>query len=451
MTAPARVAAYRALLGIDDGALDLPSALADSRRRLADPRDRALAAEIVHGTLRWRRALDALIAGAATTGRLPTDARVLTVLRLSLYQILHLDRVPASAVVDDAVDLTRLAQRTAAAGFVNALLRSLLRQRHRLALPPRPQRPGDRAGALAYLGITQSHPEWLVSRWLSRYGLDAADAWVRFNNATPSVTLRVNPLRGTRQQAQAWLREQGVLTEPTRYAPLGLVVQEADNPAVVHDPTDRWMVQDEASQLVSLVVGAGPGDRVLDLCAAPGGKTTAMAADMRDTGLLVACDIRPRRMRLLRETLGTSGANATRVVQVGRSGSLPFEPLFDRVLVDAPCSGLGTVRRDPDLKWRREESDLPGLAAVQETLLARAAATVRPGGRLVYATCSSEPEENERVAEAFLAAHPHFVAAVAPALPASMAGLVDEYGVLRTLPHRDGLDAFFAAGFVRER
>jgi 16S rRNA (cytosine967-C5)-methyltransferase len=449
MTAPARVAAYYALTGIDNGALDLPSALVESRRRLSDPRDRALAAEIVHGTLRWRRALDALVAGAAATGRVPTDARVLTVLRLSLYQILHLDRVPASAVVDDAVDLARLAQRAPAAGFVNALLRSLLRHKHRLALPPRPQGHDDRAGALAYLGITQSHPEWLVSRWLSRYGLETADAWVRFNNSTPSVTLRVNPLRGTRDDAQAWLREQGVLTEPTRYAPLGLVVQAADNPAVVHEPTDRWLVQDEASQLVSLIVGARPEDRVLDLCAAPGGKTTAMAADMRDIGLLVACDVRPRRMRLLRQALATFGARASRVVRVDRDGPLPFGPLFDRVLVDAPCSGVGTLRRDPDLKWRRDEAELAGLAAVQESLLARAAATVRPGGRLVYATCSSEPEENEHVVETFLAGHPQFVAAAAPALPAAVASLVDEHGVLRTLPHRDNLEAFFAAGFVR--
>ena len=205
----------------------------------------------------------------------------------------------------------------------------------------------------------------------------------------------------------------------------------------------------EASQLVSLVVGARPRQRVLDLCAAPGGKTTAMAADMDDAGVLVACDVRPRRVRLLRDALTSFGSNAARVVQVGREGPLPFEPGFDHVLVDAPCSGLGTVRRDPDLKWRRNEADLPALAAAQLALLDRAAACVKPGGRLVYATCSSEPEENDDVVHAFLASHPSFSPSPAPALPPSVAGLIDEHGVLRTLPHRDQLEAFFAAGFVR--
>lgn len=450
MTAPARVAAYQALSAIDDHALDLPTAIAEGRRRLSDPRDKALAAEIVHGTLRWRRALDALIAKAATTGRLPADGRVLTILRLSLYQILHLDRVPASAVVDDAVDLARLAQRAPAAGFVNALLRSLLRQRHRLALPPRPQPGGDREAALAYLGVTHSHPDWLAGRWLDRYGLDAAEAWVRFNNATPAVTLRVNALRATRAETQAWLDQRGVRTTPTRHAPLGLVVEEMENPGVLHEATDRWVIQDEASQLVSLIVGARPEHRVLDLCAAPGGKTTAMAADMHDTGMLVACDVRPRRIRLLRDTLTTFGTHATRVVHVARDGPLPFAAAFDRVLVDAPCSGLGTVRRDPDLKWRRHEAELPGLAAAQESLLDRAAATVAPGGRLVYATCSSEPDENDDVLDRFLRSHPQFTLSEATDLPAATAGLLDERGVLRTLPHRHGLEAFFAAGLVRK-
>jgi 16S rRNA (cytosine967-C5)-methyltransferase len=451
MTAPARVAAYQALLAIADHGLDLPAALAESRRRLSDARDKALAAEIVHGTLRWQRALDALIAAAATTGRVPTDGRLLTILRLSLYQILHLDRVPASAVVDDAVDLARLAQRAPAAGFVNALLRSLLRQRHRLQLPPRPPPGGDRHAALAYLGITHSHPEWLVGRWLDRYGLDAAEAWVQFNNATPPVTLRVNALRATRAETQAWLEERGVRTRPVRHAPLGLVVEETENPSVLHEVTDRWVIQDEASQLVSLMVGAHQGERVLDLCAAPGGKTTAMAVDMQDTGLLVACDVRPRRLRLLRETLAAFGTHAGRVVHVSRDAPLPFAPAFDRVLVDAPCSGLGTVRRDPDLKWRRHEADLAVLAAAQELLLYRAAATVAPGGRLVYATCSSEPDENDDVVDRFLRAQPEFTLAAAPVLPPTAAGLVDERGVLRTLPHRDGLEAFFATGFVRRR
>jgi 16S rRNA (cytosine967-C5)-methyltransferase len=219
---------------------------------------------------------------------------------------------------------------------------------------------------------------------------------------------------------------------------------------VLHDSTDRFVLQDEASQTIPLLVGAQPGHRVLDLCAAPGGKTTAIAGDMQDRGVLVACDVRERRVRVLRAAVVASGAHAVRVLQVDRDGPLPFAPVFDRVLVDAPCSGLGTLRRDPDIKWRRVESDLAGFAATQRTLLDRAAGAVAPGGRLVYATCSSEPEENEAVVEWFLGAHPGFRSdPQTETLPAQLAPLVDAQGFLQTLPHRHGLEAFFGAAFVR--
>ena len=450
MTAPARVAAYHALMAVGEGRLDLPAALAASRDHLVDSRDRALAADIVQGTLRWQRALDAVVESMARTGRVPTDHRVLTVLRLSLYQIQHLDRVPASAVVDDAVDLTRLAGRGQSAGFVNACLRSVLRQRQHLTLPARPADAGSRDAALAYLGVTHSHPNWLVARWLDRHGFDAAEAWVTFNNQTPPLTLRANALRIDREALQTWLAERGVVTHPTRYTPLGLIVETIEDPRVLHDATDRFVLQDEASQAVSLLVGARPGDRVLDLCAAPGGKTTAIAGDMQDRGVLVACDVRERRVRVLRSAVAASGARAVRVLQVDRDGPLPFGPSFDRVLVDAPCSGLGTVRRDPDIKWRRTEDDLAGFGAAQRQLLHRAAGVVAPGGRLVYATCSSEPEENEAVVESFLAEHDEFrLDPRHEALPAQTAPLVEARGFLRTLPHRHGLEAFFGAALVR--
>lgn len=450
MTAPARVAAYHALTAVGEGRLDLPAALTASRDHLTDPRDKALAADIVQGTLRWQRALDAVVELVARKGRVPTDHRVLTVLRLSLYQILHLDRVPASAVVDDAVDLARLAGRGQSAGFVNACLRSVLRQRPRLALPARPADVSSGDAALAYLGITHSHPNWLVARWLDRHGFEAAEAWVTFNNQPPPLTLRANALCTDREALQTWLAERGVVTHPTRYAPLGLIVDTVEDLRVLHDATDRFALQDEASQSVALLVGAQPGDRVLDLCAAPGGKTTAMAGDMQDRGVLVACDVRERRVRLLRSAVAASGAHAVRVLQVDRDGPLPFGPIFERVLVDAPCSGLGTLRRDPDIKWRRTESDLARFAAAQRQLLQRAADVVAPGGRLVYATCSSEPEENEAVVESFLAQHDEFrLDPSLEALPAQTAALVDARGFLQTLPHRHGLEAFFGAALVR--
>jgi 16S rRNA (cytosine967-C5)-methyltransferase len=441
--APARTAAFAALRAIEDARIDLPTALAQSRERLTDDRDRALAADIIAGTLRWRGALDHLIAHVAGRSIDRLDVEVVTVLRLSLYQILHLTRVPASAVVDDAVDLCRLARKPSATGFVNAVLRTTLRQRNHLPLPPRPADATDRAAALAYLSVTGSHPEWLVARWLDRYGFESTERWVQFNNVTPSLTLRVNRLRATREELTASLERDEVETIPTRWAPHGLIVT-GGHP--LRAPRDgRFFVQDEASQLVALIVGARPGERVLDLCASPGGKATALAEDMGDSGTLVACDVRPRRIRLLRDMVNESGAVSIRLVQVSRSGGLPFTGLFDRVLVDAPCSGLGTVRRDPDIRWRVKPADIPALAATQLDLLHRAASAVRPGGRLVYATCSSEPEENEDVVSAFLASRSDFLSTPAIDDLAALSPLLDARGFFRTLPFEHGLDAFFAA------
>ncbi len=449
MTAPARTAAFHALRAIAARAQDLPAALARSRQALADERDRALAAEIVTGTLRWLRSLDALVERFANRPLRRIDPDVLTILRLSVYQLLQRDRGPASAVVDDAVDLTRAARKPNATGFVNAVLRSLLRQRQKLPLPPRPGAP-DRAAQLAYLGVTHSHPEWLVERWLDRHGFDATEAWVRFNNETPALMLRVNTLRAAVDEAARALAADAVETERARHAPDGLAVTSG-NP--LRRPQDGLVfVQDEASQLVALAAGARPGERVLDLCASPGGKTAAMASSMRDTGLLVASDVRRTRMDLLRQTVRASGARAVRIVRVGARGALPFSDVFDRVLVDAPCSGLGTIRRDPDIRWRRTAADLPPLADAQRDLISRAAEVVRRGGRLIYATCSSEPEENEQVVDAFVAARTDFelVDLRADALPDAVRPFIDGRGMFRTLPFRDGLEAFFAAALRRK-
>jgi 16S rRNA (cytosine967-C5)-methyltransferase len=447
MTAPARVAAFHALRAVTNDSADLPTALAKSRQRLDDDRDRALTADIVTGTLRWQRSVDHLIEHFAQRPLTKLDTDVVTILRLSLYQLLHLTRVPASAVVDDAVDLTRLARKTSATGFVNAVLRSTIRQKHRLPLPARPASATDTDAALAYLGITHSHPEWLVARWLQRHGFDATERWVQFNNDTPPLTLRVNRLQATRDAAQRALEDDGVETTLAEAAPDGLIVVEG-NP--LRRPADGLVVvQDEASQLVALAADARPGERVLDLCAAPGGKTTAMAASMEDRGLLVSCDVRPRRMRLLQEAVRVSGSQHTHVIQVPARGPLPFSDTFDCVLVDAPCSGLGTIRRDPDIRWRRQEADLPTLARDQGELLDRAALTVAPRGRLVYATCSSEPEENQQVVDAFLARHPEFRPASLAEHPV-LSRFSDEQGHLRTLPFVHRLEAFFAAVLIRD-
>jgi 16S rRNA (cytosine967-C5)-methyltransferase len=357
--------------------------------------------------------------------------------------------VPAAAVVDDAVSLSRAVRRAAASGFVNAVLRRALRQRQRLPLPPRPDDTGDRSAARAYLGVTHSHPDWLVARWLDRHGFENTERWVRFNNEPARLTLRVNRLRSTREALQTRLAAEGVVTETTPVAPHGLIVTAGNPLSVV--PDGSFVVQDEASQLVARVVDAGRGETILDVCASPGGKTTDMAADMADTGVLVACDVRERRLRLLTRAVVASGAAIVRLVHTDTQGPLPFAGApFHRVLVDAPCSGLGTLRRDPDIRWRRSEHELAGFAARQLDLLTRAAAVVAPGGRLVYATCSSEPEENEAVVDAFLASHGEFsLLDLRGTSRAFLSPVLDTRGRLHTLPFAHGLEAFFAAALLR--
>jgi 16S rRNA (cytosine967-C5)-methyltransferase len=445
--APARVAAYEVLRAVNGGTADLPHALAQQRGHLADERDRALAGEIATGTLRWQAAFDHVVAQFTRrpVGRL--DGEVLDVLRLSIFQLLHLDRVPASAVVNDAVDLARRAGKKSAAPLVNAVLRRVSRERLKLPLPPRPVDAGDREAQLEYLSIALSHPRWLAARWLDRHGFDDAESWLRFNNSPAALTLRVNTLKTTRAELVAALQAYGVETEPARFAPDGLVVRQGNPLLTPLSDQGVFFVQDEASQVVATFVEAAPGQRVLDACASPGGKTIAIAAAQQDRGVVVASDIRGRRLDLLARTVAASGATSIRVVQAD-AAALPFRTGFDWVLLDAPCSGLGTIRRDPEVRWRRGEADLRELAESQKRMLIETARVLRPGGRLVYATCSSEPEENEAVVAAVVSA-----AVVRPAtaadLPPPVRALVNADGHLRTYPFSHGLEAFFAAVVVK--
>ena len=443
MIAPARIAAYDTLLAVDAGRADLPAALHRARQPLQDERDRALAGEIATGTLRWQAAFDHVIAAFAGRPIARLDREVVAILRLSIFQLLHLDRVPAAAVVDDAVELTRRAGKKSAAGFVNALLRRVSRERSSLPLPKDP--PID------FLSITLSHPRWLVERWLTRYGIEAATSWARFDNEPAPLTLRVNTLRATRDGLARELQDLGVATEVARFAPDALIVREGNPLLTPLAHTGVFVVQDEASQLVGHFVGAAPGERILDACASPGGKTTQMAAALQGDGTIAAADVRGRRVALLDRAVRESGARNVLVVQANARQTVPFrDAAFDAILVDAPCSGLGTIRRDPDVRWRRGEADLASLATAQSEMLAHLADAVRPGGRLVYSTCSSEPEENEAVVEAFLSSHRQFRLAT-PAhfeKDPTLSALLDGNGALRTLPFRDGLEAFYAACLV---
>jgi 16S rRNA (cytosine967-C5)-methyltransferase len=445
MIAAARTAAFTALSDINAGRRDLPAALAAVRPTLEDERDRALASDLVTGTLRWQHQLDHLIAEFAGRPLHKLDFAVLQIIRLGTYQLLHLDRVPAAAAVNEAVAMTRRARKASAAGLVNAVLREISRNAHGLPLPERPPE-GD---PLDFLTISLSHPRWLAARWLERYGFDRAEAWERFNNAPAPLVIRANRLKTASDNLARLLKQHGVSVEPARFAPDGLIVRSGNPLRTALAKSGLFFLQDEASQLVACLGAPEPGMRVLDTCASPGGKTTAMAAMAGDRATIVAADVRSARVQLLHETVSASGAQHIHILQADVEASLPFSSVFDFVFVDAPCSGLGTVRRDPDIRWRRRETDLAAFAGAQSKMLDHASTAVVPGGRLIYATCSSEPEENEDVVAEFLKCHSGFVQvdlrSDKPRYFAALEPVLDHTGALRTLPDVHGLEAFFGA------
>ena len=450
MSSTVRHAALQILRTVQAQRLDLANALAQIRPKLIDKRDRALVTEIVVGTLRWRAKLDFIIQKASSRSLDRIDRDLLDLLRLSAYQLLHLDRVPPHAVVHEAVNLAAQLGKKSAAPFVNAVLRTIERTMESQQLPARPNdlEKTDRSQILDYLSITQSHPRWLMERWCQRHGADSTIMWTVFNNAVAPITLRVNRLKRSATELANELLVCGIKTRPSTWSPHALVITRGNPQDSPLASQGLFWQQDEASQLIGELVTAQPGDQILDTCAAPGGKALIIATHMKDRGLVITADVRRARTSLLATTLKEFRTQSTRVVRLdGRS--LPFPPVMQWVVVDAPCSGLGTLRRDPDIRWKRTAEDLASFARLQGELLQESARVVKPGGRILYSTCSSEPEENEHVVFQFLAKNQSFVIE-RPANP-RISSLIDEEGFLRTLPYRDGLEAFFAAQLKRER
>lgn len=442
----ARRAALGVLLGIEAGHTTLAAEVDRARRDVPDVRDRGLLLELTAGTLRWRASLDRLIEARGGKPIASFDPPVRGILRLSAFQLEHLERVPARAVLHDAVDMARAEVHEGAAGLVNAVLRNITRG----GPDPRPALPAagaSREDELDYLSITLSHPRWLVRRWLDRHGFDAARAWCTFNNQPPAISIRPAGGAGARDLF-ASLIEAGVAARRARFAERAITLDPGALGRMPAELRASVVVQDEGSQLVALVAAAGAGDLVLDLCASPGGKTRLLRDLLPPDARLVASDHRRSRVARLRAAL-REDARDVPIVQLDGRRLLPFGPVFSTVLVDAPCSGVGVLARDPDVKWSRAEDDLASFASVQHDLLSQAAAVVRPGGRLVYATCSSEPDENWAVVERFLA-DGRFTLTPAGG-PASSADplVIDERGCLRTRPDLHGLDAFFAAVLVQ--
>jgi len=444
-TTDARRLAWRVLTAVEQGAF-ADAALGEGLRAAALPvRERGLATQLVYGTLAWQGLLDRAIAQG---GREPQalDLPLRTLLRLALFQLVRLDRVPAFAAVDTAVELSKEVKRGAASGLVNALLRRFLRDGKRIALPPR------EADLAAHLAAACSHPRWLVQRWLDELGAAETEALLAANNTAAPTVVRVNRRRATPAQLLATLAARGVAARPARYAQDALVVEPGGDPADLPGYREGWWaLQGEASQLVVCLLAAQPGMCVVDACAAPGGKATASAERVGDGGRVVALDRHRAGLQQMRRAARRLGLFNLFAAQADAT-ALPFAPRWtaDAVLVDAPCSGLGTLRQHPEIRWRRTADDVDDLAGLQRRLLDAAAPHVAPGGALVYATCTISVPENAGVVAEFLAAHAEFaVDDPRPHLPAAAHELVDARGFLQTFPHRHGLDGFFAVRLKR--
>jgi len=408
-----------------------------SESPLRDERDAALVTELCYGATRRRLALDFALEGVCDR-RLPTlEDRVLAALRVGAYQLFYA-RMPARAAVAETVEAIKDIGLGRAAGFVNAVLRKLA------ALPAQPLPP--QADTLHHLSVRESHPAWLVQRWLSAFGPERTEAMLAADNRPPGLVLRCNSVRTSREALLALFTEAGLQPTATACAPSGIALQAPGRvESLLGYREGLWQVQDEAAQLVVHYAEVPSGARVLDLCAAPGGKTCQLA----ERGPVVALDLHARKLEGVRAEaarLGLAGRVSVRAHDA--THPLPADlGHFDAVLLDAPCSGLGTLRRNPELRYRRQQEDIPRLAALQRQLLERAQAAVPAGGLLVYAVCSTEPEEGPEQLLRFLGDFPAF--SLAPPEGAAARDCPLEGGCLRTLPGPEGRDGFFAARLRR--
>ena len=425
---PARRAAFDILREVEAGAFS--SILLANEEPKLKAVDRALTHELVLGVLRWQLWLDKLIEHFTKRGVESLDLPVRIALRLGLYQLRFLTRIPASAAVNESVNLVRSAKVSSASAFVNAVLRRSIREG---GYDP----AAEVRDPIEKLAVETSHPKWLVQRWVEEFGSDEAEAFARANNLVPPTAFRV--VGQDFEEVLERLREAHGIVEPSAVAEDAWRVSGASSVVRELAASGAIYLQDEASQLVAQTVNLQPGERALDLCAAPGGKTTLMAARVgknstaRNSALIVASDLSEKRLETVVRTSALHNLSQIKFLRADAAQSLPFEnSVFDRILIDAPCSGTGTLRRNPEIRWRISEADIAELAAQQKLFLHQGARVLKPGGQLVYSTCSVERDENEDVIGAFLERHTHF----------------RPMKTIRTWPHREGTDGFFMASFV---
>jgi 16S rRNA (cytosine967-C5)-methyltransferase len=415
-----------------------------------DERDRSFITNLVQGVLRWRLKLDWIIEQYSKFPLNRIDTRTLNILRLATYQILFLDRVPDSAAVNEAVEQTKKKNPRHVVSFVNAILRRISRQKENLPKPDREEDP------VLYLSVEYSYPSWLVKMWNRDYGLEFTERLLSAQNHIPRLVIRANILKTRRDELIRTLNNEGVQGIKTHYAPDGLVIQKMKG-SVEESPAFRsglFQVQDEAAQIAAYLLSPKPGEIVLDVCAGLGGKTSHLAEIMTNKGILLALDISHWRLLSLMRNARRLGLKSVKPVVFDATAGLSslFRVKFDRILVDAPCSGLGVLSRHPDGKWNRSEADLSRLATLQQSILRAVIPVLKEGGRMLYMTCTISRGENEGLVELLLKENRNIkLLDLRKCGPEWCQDLIDDKGFYRTWPHIHEMDGFFGALFEKIR
>jgi 16S rRNA (cytosine967-C5)-methyltransferase len=401
--------------------------------------DAALLTEMAYGTIQRRLTLDYYLQPFV---KRKLEHWVRNLLRLSVYQLVYLDRIPDRAVIHEAVEIAKRRGHQGIAGLINGVLRSI--QRNGVPSLSSIADPAKR------LSIETSHPQWLVMRWIHQFGFEKTKEMCEHNLLAPVQTARVNPAKTTREELLALLREEGYLVEPSPVIPVSVRAVKGNLARSEYYQKGYFTIQDESSMLAAYALDVLPKQHVLDACAAPGGKTAHIAERLENTGKVIALDLHPHKAKLIADQAKRLGlSNITVQVLDSRkvNGVFPAES-FDRVLVDAPCSGFGVLRRKPDIKYAKTEEDIHSLQAVQMEILHATSALLKRGGILVYSTCTVDREENEKTAEAFLETHPDFEPHPL-ALPDPILALANGHSV-QIMPQDFGSDGFFIASFRKK-
>ncbi|MCX8129009.1 MAG: 16S rRNA (cytosine(967)-C(5))-methyltransferase RsmB [Clostridia bacterium] len=408
--------------------------------------DRSFITELVYGTLKWKLSIDWIIEQFSSVKLKKISPWILNILRLGVYQLMYTDKIPESAACNESVTLSKRFGHAASSRYVNGVLRNIARNKKSINYPD-PEKD-----KIKYLAVRYSHPEWLVDEWLNLFGAEFTESLLVSNNSVPDLTVRVNTLKVSKEQLLEGLKNEGMECQNGKYADEAVIINNPSALTRLETFSNGWFqVQDESSMLVGKILDPKPGELVMDVCSAPGGKSTHIAELMQNKGVIVSRDIHEHKIKMISDAARRLGIEIIKadIFDASELDSTYVEKA-DRVLVDAPCTGLGIIRRKPDIKWARNLGDTKEIVKLQEKILDVSSQYVKPGGALVYSTCTIVPEENEHMVKSFLKKNDKFALAdIADLLPDKLRKPDSNKGFVQLYPNVDGIDGFFIAKLVR--